>query len=90
MQSLVHVHTMFCLPNFREENLSMLYKEGSNYTIYLNSDGSEIRCVLAMTYDSSDPFIRKCCIELRLNRNENTNTELTIQSNRAQYSIVRP
>lgn len=38
----------------------MLYREGANYTIYLDSDNNNnITCNLVMNNDSADPFIRK-------------------------------
>ncbi|CAG5128249.1 unnamed protein product [Candidula unifasciata] len=41
----------------RESALTMLYKEGANYTIYLDSDNDNVTCNLVMNNDSADPFI---------------------------------
>uniref|UniRef100_A0A0B6YUR6 Uncharacterized protein n=1 Tax=Arion vulgaris TaxID=1028688 RepID=A0A0B6YUR6_9EUPU len=44
-------------PYCSEGALTMLYKEGANYTIYLDTDKSKINCTLVMNNDSPDPNI---------------------------------
>ncbi|BFZ02813.1 hypothetical protein BsWGS_05851 [Bradybaena similaris] len=48
---------VFLSKSCREHALTMLYREGANYTIYLDSDNNNITCNLVMNNDSADPFI---------------------------------